>query len=102
MLVFLFYLVCCLLPVVLLFPKFTLHNSALYIIQLTFYITFPLTLPPRGKQLAMSIRSIVKKRSRQNQSQKARKKRKNAENMIFYGFECPHCPQDEEGDSEVW
>ena len=54
----------------------------------------------RKKQLALSVKSIVKKRFRKAQSQKPRKKRKVAEEMIFYGFECLHCPEDE-GDSAV-
>ena len=56
----------------------------------------------RKKQLSLSVKSIVKKRFRKAQSQKPRKKRKVAEEKIFYGFECLHCPEDEEGDTAVW
>ena len=56
----------------------------------------------KKKQLPLSVKSIVKKRFRKAQSQKPRKKRKVAEEKIFYGFECLHCPEDKEGDTEVW
>ena len=56
----------------------------------------------RKKQLSLSVKSIVKKRFRKAQSQKPRKKKKVAEEKIFYGFECLHCPEDEEGDTAVW
>ena len=49
----------------------------------------------------MAAKSSSKKRQPQNQSQKSRKKRKTEKHMIFYGFECPHCPEDEESDSQV-
>ena len=55
----------------------------------------------KKKQLPLSVKSIVKKRFRKAQSQKPRKKRKVAEEKIFYGFECLHCPEDKEGDTEV-
>ena len=43
----------------------------------------------------------MKERSCQEQNQKPRKKGKFDEKMIFYGFECPHCPEDEQGDTNV-
>ena len=55
----------------------------------------------KKKQLSLSVKSIVKKRFRKAQSQKPRKKRKVAEEKIFYDFECLHCPEDKEGDTEV-
>ena len=55
----------------------------------------------KKKQLSLSVKSIVRKRFRKAQSQKPRKKRKVAEEKIFYDFECLHCPEDKEGDTEV-
>ena len=98
---FLFNLMCSLLK------SFTVaenHFARLCILHYTLYILHYLlqyTVPLKEKQLEMSIKSIVKKRIRKDKSEKARKKRKFAENLSFYGFECPHCPKDEGGDSEV-
>ena len=49
----------------------------------------------------MLAQSAMKKRLRKNEKEKPRKRRKPVQNMIFYGFECTHCSQDRDDDSQV-
>ena len=49
----------------------------------------------------MLAQSATKKRLRENEKEKPRKRRKTVETKIFYGFECTHCPQDRDDDSQV-
>ena len=49
----------------------------------------------------MLAKSDSKKRKRQQESLKPKKKKKQVTNKVFYGFECEHCPEDRDGDSQV-
>ena len=49
----------------------------------------------------MLAKSVAKKRKRQHENLKPNKKKKQIKNKVFYGFECEHCPEDKDGDSQV-
>ena len=49
----------------------------------------------------MLSQSTSKKHLHQLENQKPNKKRKTMKIMTFYGFDCPHCPEDKDADSQV-
>ena len=49
----------------------------------------------------MLSQSTSKKHLHQLENQKPNKKRKTMKIMTFYGFDCPHCPEEKDANSQV-